>query len=119
MIDCNNATITLNGAGSSTGPNIQYLWTGPGIVSGANTLTPTVNTEGNYTLTVTDTANGCTSSDQTTVTEDLDVPVASAGSDMSLDCNNAQVTLDGSSSSQGANYAYLWSTTKVVLEWKT
>lgn len=111
VIDCNNATITLNGAGSSTGPNIQYLWTGPGIVSGANTLTPTVNTEGNYTLTVTDTANGCTSSDQTTVTEDLDVPVASAGSDMSLDCNNAQVTLDGSSSSQGANYAYLWSTT--------
>lgn len=35
------------------------LWQGPGIVSGGNTPTLTLNTGGTYSVTVTNTANGC------------------------------------------------------------
>ncbi|MBK8556234.1 MAG: hypothetical protein IPL65_10920 [Lewinellaceae bacterium] len=54
LIPCAGASYTLNGTGSSTGPNISYLWeTFDGnVVSGANTLMPVVNQAGSYTLTV-------------------------------------------------------------------
>ncbi len=109
-IDCNNATVTLNGTGSSTGANISYAWSGPGIVSGGNTLMPTVDMPGTYGITVTDNTNGCTSSDQTMVFDDTTTPVASAGMDMEINCNVNQVTLDGTASSSGANITYLWTT---------
>lgn len=59
-IPCNGAPITLVGSGSA-GPNFTYLWTGPSFVSGSNTLNPVINQAGTYTLLVTNTANGCTS----------------------------------------------------------
>lgn len=43
-----------------------FSWSGPGIVSGGNTLTPTVNATGLYTITVTDGA--CTLTDDVNVT---------------------------------------------------
>ncbi|MCG8330230.1 MAG: hypothetical protein MI974_21210, partial [Chitinophagales bacterium] len=56
LIPCDNggAGITLDGTGSSTGPAISYEWTTPdgNIVSGVNTLMPTVDAAGTYTLTV-------------------------------------------------------------------
>ena len=59
---CGTAALTLDGSGSSTGPNYGYKWTAnPGhIVSGATTLNPVVNPDGVYTLEVTDLSNGCT-----------------------------------------------------------
>jgi hypothetical protein len=53
-IPCDGADVTLNGTGSSTGPDVSYSWdTSDGnIVSGGNTLTPVVNAPGAYTLTV-------------------------------------------------------------------
>ncbi|MBN8678873.1 MAG: gliding motility-associated C-terminal domain-containing protein [Chitinophagales bacterium] len=59
-IPCEGATVQLSGNGSSTGPNVEYEWTtGNGnIVSGANTLTPTVDAPGEYTLTVSYVVNG-------------------------------------------------------------
>ncbi|MBU6343203.1 MAG: PKD domain-containing protein, partial [Bacteroidetes bacterium] len=59
-IPCEGINITLDGTGSSTGPDITYQWdTGDGnIVSGANTLHPVVNQPGQYTLTVTFEKNG-------------------------------------------------------------
>lgn len=79
-ITCAQPTVALNGAGSSSGPTFTYLWTGPsgGIVSGATTLSPVVNAAGAYTLTVTNTNNGCTSTDITTVTSTIQPPTVSA-----------------------------------------
>jgi gliding motility-associated-like protein len=59
----------LNGTGSSTGANITYSWTAsPGnVVSGANNITALGNQLGIYTLTVTNTVTGCSSSDTTSV----------------------------------------------------
>ena len=48
------STVQLNGAGSTTGSGVSHQWTtlNGNIVSGINTLTPTVNQAGTYTLTV-------------------------------------------------------------------
>lgn len=52
-LTCFSSTVSLTGTGLGT-----YVWQGPGIVSGANTVSPVVNMPGNYTLTVTQ-INGC------------------------------------------------------------
>lgn len=111
-ITCDVPMPMLNGAGSSTGGNIQYLWTTSDgfIVSGATTLTPTVSAAGNYTLTVTNTTNGCTASDQTLVTASLTPPISNAGPDGLLTCSVSSLELNGNSSSQGNNFTYLWTT---------
>ena len=44
----------------ATPTTCTYSWAGPGIVSGGTTSTPTVNTIGIYTVTVTDPATGAT-----------------------------------------------------------
>jgi hypothetical protein len=64
-LDCNNSTVQLQGSSSTAG--VTPSWTGPGIVSGGNTLTPTVNSAGTYTLTVTNPVNSCTNSASVTV----------------------------------------------------
>jgi hypothetical protein len=46
---------------------IPVVWTGSPIVSGANTLTPTVNPSSATTYTLTATSNGCSMADQVTV----------------------------------------------------
>lgn len=53
-IPCAGYEVTLNGNGSSVGPQFTYQWTtiNGNIVSGAQTLNPVVNAGGLYTLTV-------------------------------------------------------------------
>ncbi|MAT55729.1 MAG: hypothetical protein CMN32_14730 [Saprospirales bacterium] len=111
-LDCLTTTATLDGTGSTTGANISYQWTTTdgNIVSGANTLTPEVDAAGTYCLTVTDNDNGCTDSDCVVVTENITLPVASAGPDKSLTCDSTVITLDGSGSSAGPNISYNWTT---------
>ena len=111
-INCSTPSIMLDGTGSSTG-NFTYLWTtnGGDIAADPNTLSPTVTAGGEYILTVTDTINGCTATDTTTVTQDGNIPIADAGSDRTLTCSVLTVQLDGSNSSFGAQFKYLWTTT--------
>ncbi len=108
-IDCNNASVSLSG--SSTTSGVNYSWSGPGIVSGGTTATPTVNATGTYTLTVTDPTTTCTNTATTTVNSDLTTPTVTAGSSASVvDCNNTSITLDGTGSSSGAGFTTIWST---------
>ncbi|MCB9285014.1 MAG: choice-of-anchor L domain-containing protein [Lewinellaceae bacterium] len=107
ILTCTNTTITLSGSGSSTGPNYTYQWTGPGIVSGGNTLTPTVNAPGSYTLTVTNTSNGCTQTATVSVQQNITPPVATATAPP-ITCNNPSVTINGTGSSTGSNFTYQW-----------
>ena len=108
--DTNTATIQLDASSTTTGTGVTYQWTTPNgnIVSGDTTLMPTVDTTGMYILTVTNDANGCTAMDTVIATFNTTLPIANAGSDQLLDCNNTMVTLDGSGSSQGADIAYRW-----------
>ena len=109
-INCQNATVTLNGNGSSTGPNFSYQWTtaNGNILSGDNTLSPVVNQGGIYTLVVTNSSNGCTKSVSVNVTQDQSVPVASAGPDRVLNCFTPTLQLQGSGSI-GPSYTLSWS----------
>lgn len=107
-ITCTNPTITLSGAGSSTGPAFQYVWTatnGGSIVSGANSLNPVVNSCGTYILTVTNTGNGCTATDSRTVVCNTAPPGASATGG-TLTCNMTSVQLLASSPTAGVTYSW-------------
>ncbi len=107
-LDCINTSITVSGSGSSTGTDITYQWTGPGIVSGGNTLNPVVDQVGTYTILVTNTSNGCTAEASAQVNGDQTPPVATALGG-NIDCNNPVVDLDGNGSSTGSNFIYNWS----------
>ena len=52
----------------------------------SNIAQPTANAAGTYTVTVTNTANGCTASDAVIVSQNTTPPVANAGADKSLTC---------------------------------
>lgn len=108
-ITCSTPTITLSGTGSTTGATITYAWTATGggsIVSGANTLNPTVNSCGNYTLLVTNTANGCTASATRAVICNTAPPSATATGG-TITCNSPTVTLNASSTTPNVTYSWV------------
>lgn len=89
-IACAGVTVSLNGAGSSTGAGITYKWTvgtGNGTITSDNTLNPQVNAPGTYKLVVSNTENGCTSESTVTVALDNSLARATAGRDTST-CND-------------------------------
>ena len=109
-IVCLPSSVDLDGTGSTVS-GVDYLWTGPvgGILFGETTLTPTVNIGGVYTLTVTDQINGCSVSDFVTITENNTPPtVITQSASTEITCDNPVVTIDGTLSSQGANWFYSW-----------
>ncbi len=107
-LTCSITQLALDGTGSSLGGAYSYQWRTPdgNIVSGGNTLSPTVNDCGTYTLLVTRNSNGCTASASTTVTCDMATPNIVVGSPSPLTCANLSVTLNGSSSTSGVSF--LW-----------
>lgn len=99
------ATITANGPTTfcqgnsvvlSSSPSASYLWS-----NGATTQTITVNSSGNYSVTVTD-ANGCTAPTSTpfavTVTAPPTAPILNSGGPISF-CAGGNVTLSSNQSS--------------------
>ena len=113
VLSCGSNSVDLDGSGSSSGNEFSYFWTtnDGNITAGVNSTTPTVDASGTYTLEVTNQNTGCQSYDQVEVTNDSSLPIADSGEDQLLTCVIATVDLDGTNSSQGTNYTYLWSTT--------
>ncbi|MBK8556077.1 MAG: hypothetical protein IPL65_10085 [Lewinellaceae bacterium] len=112
-ITCQQPAVQLSGAGSSLGYPFAYAWTeGPGanIVTGANTLQPTVNAAGTYTLQVTNTANGCTAQAIAMVVADTNAVNAVANALDTLSCLQIQTALSSNGSSNGAAIVYAWTT---------
>ncbi len=118
-LTCTLTQITLSGAGSSTGADFSYQWSGPGIVSDGTTLSPRVNAEGTYTLTVTDQTNGCTATASAVTTANTTPPQAVAASPQTLTCTLTQITLSGAGSSTGADFSYQWSGPGIVSDGTT
>jgi gliding motility-associated-like protein len=114
-LTCVTSIVTLSGAGSSTGAmgDYEYAWSGPGLVGGTeDQLDAEANAPGEYQLTVTDNANGCTSISNITIVDlDIEQPTAEAGiAADSLDCITTTLDLNGSGSSTGlpGEFTYLW-----------
>ncbi|MEZ4983322.1 MAG: hypothetical protein R2769_17375, partial [Saprospiraceae bacterium] len=112
-LDCQNPTLSLDGSGSSLGANFVYYWTTTdgSLLSGDQTLNPTVGSAGNYWLVVTDQTNGCKDSLSIEVQVDEDLPYAQIYTPEMLTCTTSAVELDGSASSSGPEFSYSWSTT--------
>jgi len=109
VLNCKNGSqISLNGAGSTTGANVSYLWNGPSVTLGGTTLTPTVTKPGNYTLVITNNTNGCSSSLTVPVGQDILAPPADAGGDEILNCYNPQLSLGGTGNPPGTGYTFAW-----------
>lgn len=111
-IDCNGNNITLDGSSSSAGPNITYQWTtsGGNIVGSTSNITAEIDQAGDYTLTA-------TFDDGSTVCSDLETVTVSDGSVEAniltppfIDCDANTETIDGSTSTTGANIIYQWTT---------
>ena len=101
VLTCSKTSVVLDGSSTTTG--VIYTWVGPGILSGASSATPTVNTTGTYTVTVTETATGCKNTDQVLVTKNTALPNINAGNPKVLTCTATTVLLNGSSSTISAN----------------
>ncbi|MFQ5447470.1 MAG: hypothetical protein ACE5FF_11095, partial [Saprospiraceae bacterium] len=111
VLTCLTSSLTLDGSASGNG-GLSWSWTtaAGNIVSGANTPAPVVNAPGTYTLTVTDTVNGCTASGAVMVAENTTAPAAAASAPLGLTCTLTAVTLDGTGSSVGGSFIYQWVT---------
>ena len=112
-LTCNILTATLTGQTDAPDPGSAYQWTatsGGNIVSGAQTLQATADAPGVYTLTVTELSTGCSASASVPVLQDTISPIAEAGATDTLNCTITQLSLDGTGSSAGAQYLYLWTT---------
>ncbi len=112
MLTCVVEEIQIDATGSSSSGNFSYIWTSNpvgGIIADETTLQPTANQPGNYTLTVLNNDNGCQSTAQITVLEDITLPTAIANSDEEFDCITESITLDGEGSSIGNPFIYQWS----------
>ena len=105
-LNCNVATIQLNGSQSSQGSNISVLWTTTdgNIVSGANTYSPTVNAKGTYVIAVTNTANNCTSYSSVVITEDQ----LSKVPDAIYNYSSNLLSVNFQDASTGVPTTYLW-----------
>ena len=86
---------------SAPGNFAAYLWS-----TGAQVPAITVQSPGNYGLTVTN-SFGC-SSQQAVSTTQIPQPLADAGQAQVINCYEGEVTLGGSGSSQGGNIIYQW-----------
>jgi Calx-beta domain/CHU_C Type IX secretion signal domain len=110
QLNCLVSNTNLSGAGSATGANFIYLWTGAGLTGGETTLTPSVNAAGTYTLLVTNSVSGCTNTSQVVLMLDNQAPNAIATTPSQLNCANLDLVLNGIGSSAGANFTYNWTT---------
>jgi gliding motility-associated-like protein len=106
-LTCTTTSVSLSGLSTTAGATLQ--WTGPGIISGANTQTPTVNQPGTYILTAYHPTSNCTSTAQVTVSQDIAVPsVTFPVIPATLTCSSPQTTIVGSTTI--ANPSYQWTT---------
>lgn len=110
-ISCSNTIVTIAPTFTPSA-NLTYTWSGPGVVGSSNNSTVQVNQNGQYSLTVTNTLTGCSSTSitvdvfGTNVAPSLNLTSSSA---IGISCqpNTSTVTLTAASS--GA-VTYSWST---------
>ncbi|MDO6429446.1 T9SS type A sorting domain-containing protein [Flavitalea sp. BT771] len=106
QLTCSNANVVL--FASSQTAKALFSWTGPNGFSSTLQATP-VSVAGNYTVTITNSSNGCSvSMTAPTVTQNTTVPEAvSVSVSDKLTCNHTRVKLSGSSTTAGVTYAWI------------
>jgi len=99
-LTCANPTLQLQGSAVPS-----YSWAGPGIVSGSNTATPTVDQPGTYTLSTSN--QGCVAQSTVTVSQNTVVPTATVTpASHTITCSSPTVSLIATSSASSATYSW-------------
>jgi len=112
QLSCANPTVMLQPV--TNAQQATFSWSGPNGFS-SNLPNPLVSNPGTYSLTVTNTANGCSGSSSTQVGQDTIAPVAIIASPAYFHCQQSVVALSAQGSSQGAGITYNWTTTDGLL----
>ena len=121
-LTCVTDEVTINAGGSSLGTEFVYNWVatnGGTIIDETNPSAVTVNTVGDYTLTIVNEDNGCESTLTVSVAEDITPPGAEAGDNLNLNCNLDDLELNASPTSGATNVSYAWSTTTGTIDFGT
>ncbi|MES2567029.1 MAG: T9SS type A sorting domain-containing protein [Bacteroidota bacterium] len=100
-LTCSATSAGLN-SGSVAGGT--YLWNGPGISGSSFTQNTSASIPGNYTVTVTNSGTGCSSTAITTVTQNTVAPSPTASNSGTLTCSTLSVALNGTP----AGMTYSW-----------
>jgi gliding motility-associated-like protein len=110
IINCQTATLNLDGTNSSRGDNYTYTWTANAgqPIQLSNGLTPIVSEAGHYNLTVKNLNNGCEASSTVLVETNKTPPNVSIATPQKLTCQQTNVQLDASKSSSGSPFEITW-----------
>jgi hypothetical protein len=98
------ATASLNLTGSATLSTVTWAWSGPNGFSSTQ-QNPAVTAPGQYVLTVTNTANNCTSSATADIAADVNAPQAASNAG-TLTCATTSLVLNGTSTLPASTFAW-------------
>ena len=112
-VNCLQSTVLLDATGTTEGDSttsISYQWN---IITGSsdgpfNGLTLEVDAGGMYEFVVTNNISECEVRDTVIVNEDFEEPTAVANLAVSLACSMNTGQLDGTGSSEGPEFIYIW-----------
>lgn len=112
-LTCSVLEVSLDGSGSEQGALFTAQWAGlngQSVNTTNNAYLAKVTAKGSYQLSVKNSRTGCVGSKTIEVLEDRIAPDAVVQPTLQIPCQGAVRSLDGSSSSKGATYSYLWRT---------
>jgi len=104
VLTCTTQSATLIATATVSG-TASYLWN-----TGATTATISVTAPGEYSVTVTDSSNGCSVTESVTVAQNTTPPVVNISGPTELNCNVTSITLNASGSIVQGTASYLWNT---------
>ncbi|MCB0662099.1 MAG: PKD domain-containing protein, partial [Saprospiraceae bacterium] len=110
ILDCQTTNSTLEAILLSNIANYTSTWSSPNgnIVNGNNTFTPLIDQPGNYIFEIQNTDNGCTSTEEVEVLQDINQPTVVLAAPDTLNCSNDKVTIQTNGSSAGNRFVYQW-----------
>ena len=107
-LTCTDLTLTLDASQSDTGSDFTYTWTSADgtITNGADGLMPEIEGIGTYQLVITNTTNGCSSTNSITIEQEIEEPIFTLIDPALLTCENEETSIF--SDHENGNYTYEW-----------
>ena len=104
VLDCDNVSLDISADISNAGEQFSIAWTTPdgNIVTDPSVQTVEVSEPGVYVIAVTNNSNGCTSTDEITVTDERSYP----SSDFSFEAEELTVQFNNQSTGNGIGYTW-------------
>lgn len=117
-LSCNISEVTLTGMSSETGNEWEYTWTNSDgdTLSGIDPFQLVVERGGRYSFSINNSSNGCNDSKDIILNENISIINAEAGpATKELRCEDDFITLDGSMSDKGGQFAQEWTSNNDII----